>query len=104
MYVTTLTRKRCLMYKDHNMNQITISLDIEVMFPGSQMRNGQLKAGYNLQVASNNQFVLGFDLYPNPTDTRTLPPFINTMLEQFRHLPEKIVGDAGYGSEANYEM
>lgn len=68
------------------------------------MRNGQLKARYNLQVASNNQFVLGFDLYPNPTDTRTLKPFLNTMVEQFRHLPEKIVGDSGYGSESNYEM
>ena len=68
------------------------------------MRNGQLKAGYNLQVASNNQFVLGYDLYPNPTDTRTLAPFLNTMVEQFRHLPEKIVGDSGYGSEPNYEM
>ncbi|CAM4156240.1 IS1182 family transposase [Lacicoccus alkaliphilus] len=68
------------------------------------IRNGQLKAGYNLQVASNNQFVLGFALYPNPTDTRTLGPFLNTMLEQFQHLPEKIVADAGYGSEANYEM
>src|SRR5690625_483408 len=68
------------------------------------MRNGQLKAGYNLQVASNNQFVLGYDLYPNPTDTRTLPPFLNTMRDQFGHLPEKIVADAGYGSEANYEL
>jgi hypothetical protein len=26
------------------------------------------------------------------------------MLEVFRHLPEKIVADAGYGSESNYEM
>jgi transposase len=68
------------------------------------MQNGQLKAGYNLQIATNNQFVLGFDLYPNPTDTRTLPPFLHTMLEHFQHLPEKIVADAGYGSEVNYEM
>ena len=68
------------------------------------MRNGQLKAGYNLQVASNHQFVLGYDLYPNPTDTRTLKPFLDTMLETFQHLPGKIVGDSGYGSESNYEM
>lgn len=68
------------------------------------MRNGQLKAGYNLQVASNHQFVLGYDLYPNPTDTRTLGPFLNTMVDTFQHLPEKIVGDSGYGSESNYEM
>nr|WP_255620634.1 transposase [Salinicoccus sp. RF5] len=68
------------------------------------MQNGQLKAGYNLQIATNNQFVLGFNLYPNLKDTRTLPPFLYTMLEHFQHLPEKIVADAGYGSEANYEM
>jgi len=68
------------------------------------MRNGQLKAGYNLQVASNHQFVLGYDLYPNPTDTRTLEPFLHTMVEGFQHLPDKIVGDSGYGSESNYEM
>ena len=68
------------------------------------MQNGQLKAGYNLQIATSNQFVLGFDIYPNPTDTRTLKPFLHTMLEAFRHLPEKIVADAGYGSESNYEM
>ena len=68
------------------------------------MKNGQLKAGYNLQIATNNQFVLGYDLYPNPTDTRTLAPFLHTMLDTFEHLPEKIVGDSGYGSEFNYEM
>ena len=39
------------------------------------MRNGQLKPGYNLQIATENQFVLHYDIYPNPTDTRTLLPF-----------------------------
>ncbi len=32
------------------------------------MRNGQLKAGYNLQIATENQFVLHYDIFPNPTD------------------------------------
>ena len=36
------------------------------------MRNGQLKPGYNLQIATENQFVLHYDIYPNPTDTRTI--------------------------------
>src|SRR5699024_853429 len=39
------------------------------------MRNGQLKAGYNLQVATEGQYALAYDIYPNPTDTRTLIPF-----------------------------
>ncbi|AGU54216.1 hypothetical protein RSAU_002354 [Staphylococcus aureus subsp. aureus 6850] len=41
------------------------------------MKNGQLKPGYNLQIATNSQFVLSYDLFQNPTDTRTLIPFFN---------------------------
>jgi hypothetical protein len=39
------------------------------------MLNGQLKPGYNLQIATNNQFTIDYDIYSNPTDTRTLVPF-----------------------------
>ena len=38
------------------------------------MKNGQLKPGYNLQIATNSQFVLSI-MYQNPTDTRTMIPF-----------------------------
>ncbi|WP_148880708.1 transposase, partial [Streptococcus sp. Marseille-P7376] len=31
------------------------------------MKNGQLKAGYNLQIATENQFVLHYDVFSNPT-------------------------------------
>ncbi|CXT13623.1 truncated transposase for IS1272 [Staphylococcus aureus] len=27
------------------------------------MKNGQLKPGYNLQIATNSQFVLSYDLF-----------------------------------------
>lgn len=57
------------------------------------MQNGQLKSGYNLQIATNNQFVLGYDIYWNSTDTRTLDPFLHTMQHTFQHLPEYIVAD-----------
>lgn len=66
------------------------------------MRNGQLKAGYNVQLATEGQYALAYDVFPNPTDTRTLIPFLNT-IEKFFDLPEYIVADAGYGSEQNYE-
>ena len=66
------------------------------------MRNGQLKPGYNLQIATENQYVLAYDLFPNPTDTKTLNPFLDSFLEQHNELPEYIVADAGYGSEENY--
>ncbi|WP_438763689.1 transposase [Enterococcus sp. AZ194] len=50
------------------------------------MKNGQLKAGYNLQIATNSQYILGYDLFPNPTDTRTLRPFLATLKERFFEL------------------
>ncbi|PEX82264.1 transposase, partial [Klebsiella sp. KG9] len=64
------------------------------------MKNGQLKPGYNIQAATTNQYVVDFALYHNPTDFRTLEPFLKQMstLDKF----DKIVADAGYGSEDNY--
>ena len=61
------------------------------------MKNGQLKAGYNLQIATENQFVLHYDVFSNPTDTKTLLPF----LETYPHHVKTVVADAGYGSEEN---
>lgn len=67
------------------------------------MKNGQLKAGYNIQIATNQQYVLGFGIFSNPTDTRTLNPFLTSLKTQYGTLPKYIVADAGYGSENNYE-
>ncbi|WDF82966.1 transposase [Lacticaseibacillus pabuli] len=65
------------------------------------MLNGQLKPGYNLQIATNNQFVFDYQLFWNPTDTRTLIPFVQT-LETYGALGRYLIADAGYGSESNY--
>ena len=66
------------------------------------MKNEQLKPGYNLQIATISQFVLFYNVYQNPTDIRTMISFLNTAQETYGHLPEYIVADVGYGSEANY--
>lgn len=55
------------------------------------MKNGQLKAGYNLQIATNSQYILGYDLFSNPTDIRTLRPFLTTLKERFFDLPTYIL-------------
>ncbi len=66
------------------------------------MKNGQLKPGYNLQIATNSQFVLAYNIFQNPTDTRTLIPFLKLIKQTVCDLPAYIVADAGYGSEQNY--
>ena len=62
--------------------------------------NGQFKPSYNVQAATNGQYVLTYNIFPNPTDTRTLKPFLNSIqtLDLFQH----IVADTGYRSEENY--
>src|SRR5690625_4218688 len=67
------------------------------------MKNGQLKPGYNIQIRAEGQYALAYDIFPNPTDTRTLIPFLDKIEPQFFKLPEYIVADAGYGSEQNYD-
>ncbi|MEK5520862.1 IS1182 family transposase [Heyndrickxia sp. FSL W8-0423] len=66
------------------------------------MKNGQLKAGYNTQIATEGQYALAYGLFSNPTDTRTLIPFLDEIEQDYFELPEHIVTDASYGSEENY--
>lgn len=66
------------------------------------MKNGQLKPAYNLQIGVNSEYIVGLDLFPNPTDVRTLLPFLSVL--ESRGLKFKnIVADAGYEIEENYE-
>ena len=67
------------------------------------MRNGQLKPGYNVQISTNNQFVVHYSLHPNPADTKTLIPHLQQYRKLYRSLPQVQVADAGYGSEENYQ-
>ena len=68
------------------------------------MMNGQLKAGYNWQISTSNQYIVNYDIYPNPTDTLTLPHHLEQYKELYNESPEVLVADSGYGSEENYEI
>jgi len=67
------------------------------------MKNGQLKPGYNLQISTNNQYIVNYSIHHNPTDTTTLPAHIDQHTTLYQHTPEVVVADAGYGSEQNYD-
>jgi transposase len=66
------------------------------------MRNGQLKPAYNVQVGTENNFILDYSIHSNPTDTRTLEPHLESFKKTFGKFPENLIADAGYGSEQNY--
>lgn len=67
------------------------------------MLNGQLKPGYNVQIGTENGFIVGYDIFPNPTDTRTLIPHLVNIKDRLGKMPASVIADAGYGSEENYD-
>lgn len=68
------------------------------------MRNGQLKAGYNVQISTEHQFITQTTLHQTPGDTTTLESHLNAFEETYNTQGKEVVADAGYGSEQNYEM
>lgn len=67
------------------------------------MQNGQLKPGYNVQIGTQNQFVVGFSIHQKATDTTCLKEHLEGVKKIWGKVPQTIVADAGYGSEENYQ-
>ena len=66
------------------------------------MKNGQLKPGYNLQMGTEGQFVVGFSVHQRPGDPGCLVPHLKGVKEKIGRLPKNIIADSAYGSEENY--
>lgn len=66
------------------------------------MKNGQLKPAYNIQCATNGDYVVGIEGFSNPADMRTLPLFMNNILRKHDMKIDRVVADSGYESEENY--
>lgn len=68
------------------------------------MKNGQLKPAYNVQISTEDQFILNYTIHQKPGDTTTLISHLNIMRERIGLIPTNIIADAGYGSLENYEF
>lgn len=66
------------------------------------MKNGQLKPGYNLQMGTEGQFVVGFSIHQRPGDPGCLVPHLQGLKEHLGRLPKNVIADSAYGSEENY--
>ena len=59
------------------------------------MRNGQTKPGYNVQIATENQFITNYGIYWRPTDWGTMIPFLESFRERYGRQSEEIVAYSG---------
>jgi transposase len=66
------------------------------------MRNGQLKPGYNLQLAVEGEYIVGVDIRNDRSDEGTLLALLDRMHAGYGKQHEKVIADAGYESEENY--
>ncbi len=66
------------------------------------MRNGQLKPGYNVQLATERRYVLHVSIHQRSTDTATLKDHLEGLERVTGRWPKRYIADAGYGSLENY--
>jgi transposase len=66
------------------------------------MKNGQLKPGYNLQLAVSSGFITCVGTYQNRDDQGTFSTMTDKLYHHYGMYPKNIVADAGYGSIENY--
>lgn len=62
----------------------------------------QLKPAYNVQISTQDQYVLNYTLHQTPGDTTTLPEHLTEFKQTTGRYPDEVCTDAGYGSEENY--
>ncbi|WP_107839606.1 transposase [Metasolibacillus meyeri] len=69
------------------------------------MKNGQLKAAYNVQMATeinSFHFILLYSIHQRPTDPRCFIPHLEKLVAPCLPMLKTVIADAGYGSEENY--
>ncbi|MBV6439389.1 MAG: IS1182 family transposase [Haliscomenobacteraceae bacterium CHB4] len=73
-----------------------------------RMKDERLLPAYNVQHSTNNQFVVNYTIEQNASDSVTLGAHLGKMDERFEGLSvpqqQNLCGDAGYGSEENYDV
>jgi len=70
---------------------------------GDRMSDGRLRPAYNVQMGTENQFIVGYSVHQAAADTSCLKPHLDRLRELTGRRPARVIADAGYGSEQNYE-
>jgi transposase len=68
------------------------------------LRNRSVKPGYNVQIGTEDQLIVGFSLHQNPADSPTLSAHLRQLKQNLGKVPPVWIADAGYGCEENYQI
>lgn len=76
--------------------------DSGIMHAKEDGYNGMATPNYNVQIATQNQYVTNYDAYDSADDKSIAMDFVNTCIEENGVKPRAVVEDAGYGCEEVY--
>lgn len=76
--------------------------DCGIMHAKEDGYDGNATPNYNVQIATQNQYVTNYEAYDSAEDKSIAMDFVNTRIEENGVRPAAVVEDAGYGCEEVY--
>lgn len=67
------------------------------------LRKAQLKPSYNVQLSTEDHWIVNYTIGQEHNDTSALPKHLDDWMRHYSKMPGSITADAGYGSEENYQ-
>ena len=95
--LSVIKEKRRTMRKDRNSFSSTDHEATAMM-----MKENYIAPGYNVQLATEHQVILGYGVYPDRNDMKLLKPMIEEVKARTSRRPEAVITDMGYGRKLNY--
>lgn len=68
------------------------------------MKEQYIAPGYNVQLATEHQVILAFDVTSDRNDTKQYKPMVKQVKENTSRKPKTTITDAGYGTKMNYRF
>ena len=95
--LSSIKTKENTMRKDRN-SYSTVDPDATLMM----MKEGYIAPGYNIQLATEHQVILGYGVFSARNDQKLLKPMLEEVEARTKRKPQSVVADAGYGRKLNY--
>lgn len=95
--LSSVRRKEQTMRKDRNSYSST-DPDATLMM----MKENYIAPGYNIQLATEHQVILGYGVFSDRNDQKLLKPMVEEVETRTKRKPEAVLADAGYGRKMNY--
>lgn len=95
--LSSIRQKEKTMRKDRNSYSST-DPDATLML----MKENYIAPGYNIQLATEHQVILGYGVFSDRNDQKLLKPMIQEVEARTKKKPESVLADAGYGRKMNY--